>query len=85
MKLYGSLLCPDCPPVIRLFEDKGIDFEFVDITDSIGNLKEFLGFRDVREEFDDVKANGNVGIPCLMTDDGEILFYQGIFRRYEDA
>lgn len=82
MKLYGSLLCPDCPPAIELLDSKNVDFEFINITDSIPNLKEFLSLRDNREEFIPIKEGGYVGIPCLLTDNDEILFQDEISEKY---
>lgn len=78
-KLYGSYLCPDCPPVIEFLQNNNIDFEFVNITDSISNLKEFLYLRDNEDAFDDIKKENFVGIPCLV-DDGKIYFQDEILN-----
>ena len=37
-------------------------------------LKEFLAMRDTREEFAQVRAEGRVGIPCFLHEDGRIAF-----------
>lgn len=50
-----------------------IEFEYVDITDSMSNLKAFLKYRDNRPEFKEVKEEGRVGIPCIVINDGEKL------------
>lgn len=51
-----------------------VQFEFVEITDSMANLKAFLKYRDNRPEFNKVKEEGRVGIPCIVVNDGEKLF-----------
>ena len=74
MKYYGSLLCPDCVEATRLISERGIVCQWMDITSSMLNLKEFLALRDTREEFAPVRAEGRVGIPCFLTEDGRISF-----------
>lgn len=71
--VFGSDKCPDCPLAIKILEEKNIDFEFINITDSMINLKKFLKIRDSRSEFEDIKINGSVGIPCFFKND-EIHF-----------
>lgn len=54
-----------------------IKFAYLDISESMFNLKSFLKYRDYRPEFDSIKANGKIGIPCLVINEGEkILFNQ---------
>ena len=74
MKYYGSPLCPDCVEATRLLEEKGAQYEWIDITASMLNLKAFLALRDTREEFAAVRAESRVGIPCFVTEDGAISF-----------
>lgn len=82
MKLYGSYLCPDCPPVIEFLESNNIEFEFINITDSMKNLKEFLYLRDNEDVFIDIKRENLIGIPCLI--DGEnILFQDEILNKFK--
>lgn len=72
LKIYGSLLCPDCVRCKEELTAAGIGFEYHDLADSIVNLKEFLKIRDSHEIFDAVRQNGSIGIPCIVTEDGEI-------------
>ena len=72
-KVYGSMLCPDCVEAKEQFEKVNYKYEFVNITESMKNLKEFLALRDNRKEFDDVKKFGYVGIPAILTDDNKII------------
>lgn len=74
MILFGSDKCGQCPPAKKYLENKGIDFRWVNITESMQNLREFLALRDQREEFTEIKREGYVGIPCLLTDEGKIVF-----------
>ena len=38
-------------------------------------LKTFLKLRDTREEFNEIKAQGYVGIPCVSVNDAEVLYF----------
>ena len=67
------MLCPDCVEAKEYFENVNYKYEFVNITESMKNLKEFLALRDNRKEFDDVKKFGYVGIPAILTDDNKII------------
>lgn len=54
---------------------KNIKFAYLDITDSMMNLKRFLKYRDNYKEFDEIKARGSIGIPCVVINDGERLVF----------
>lgn len=72
-KVYGSMLCPDCVEAKEYFEKVNYKYEFVNITESMKNLKEFLALRDNRKEFEEIKKLGYVGIPAILTDDNKII------------
>lgn len=72
-KVYGSMLCPDCVEAKEYFEKVNYKYEFVNITESMKNLKEFLALRDNRKEFEEVKKLGYIGIPTILTDDNKII------------
>ncbi len=74
MKVYGAPICPNCRKYKAFQEKRGFEAEYVDITASLGNLKEFLQLRDNDSLFDEVKAAGSVGIPVFMNDDEDITF-----------
>lgn len=74
MKLYGSVLCPDCVDAFEILKEKDIAYDYVDINESMQTLKEFLKLRDNRDEFKEVREKANVGIPCFLLDDGSITF-----------
>ncbi len=72
-KVYGSMLCPDCVEAKEYFEKVNYKYEFINITESMKNLKEFLALRDNRKEFEEVKKLGYIGIPTILTDDNKII------------
>ena len=61
MKFYGSHL-----------DREKIPYEYVDITGSMANLKEFLKLRDRLPLYQDARVEGFVGIPSFVKDDGTI-------------
>lgn len=38
-------------------------------------LKMFLKYRDNNPVFEEIKSNGNVGIPCIVINDGEKILF----------
>lgn len=59
-----------------------VDFTYIDITDSMLNLKKFLKYRDSRSEFEEIRTAGRVGLPCVMLNKGEeFLFSQEDIER----
>ena len=72
-KVYGSMLCPDCVEAKEYFEKVNYKYEFININESMKNLKEFLALRDNRKEFEEVKKLGYIGIPAILTDDNKII------------
>ena len=72
IKIYGMSTCPDCTFVEKQVKgDKR--FEIVDIGSHVRHLKEFLRLRDTSPLFDEARANGSVGIPCFVLDDGTVI------------
>ncbi len=45
---------------------KNINYEYINILESMANLKEYLYFRDNNELFDEYKANQKLGIPLVV-------------------
>lgn len=72
LKIYGSMLCPDCVQCRSDLDAAGISYEYLDFSDNIKNLKEFLALRDNSSVFNIVKENGGIGIPCLVDEQGSI-------------
>ena len=72
LKIYGSMLCPDCVKCCQELKEAEIPFEYCDFADSILHLKEFLKLRDEQPVFAEVRAAGKIGIPCILREDGTI-------------
>ena len=70
LKVYGSLLCPDCVACKKAFEEKDVLFEYHDFGEDLHALKTFLSIRDSDPVFVEVKAGGKIGIPCIVAEDG---------------
>lgn len=73
IKVYGSMLCPDCVACVAAMKERNLDFEFYDFKDSLKFLKEFLRLRDTSELFNEIRENDKIGIPCIVKEDGSIL------------
>ena len=46
--------------------------DFRSFTDDLKVMKEFLALRDTSEKFVQVKANGGIGIPAFVFEDGTV-------------
>ena len=73
LKIYGSMLCPDCVICREDLDAAGVAYEYRDFADSLLYLKEFLKLRDESPLFGELKQAGKIGIPCIVTEAGEIL------------
>lgn len=79
IKIYGSMMCPDCVECRKVLDKAGIPYEYLDFAEDLRNLKEFLIIRDREPEFLDVRGEGKIGIPCIVLEDGSVtLDYQGL-------
>lgn len=74
MKVYGSQLCPDVRAAIETLTSKEVQFDFIDITADLGNLKAFIKLRESNPLFDEVRACDGIGIPCFEKENGVITF-----------
>ncbi|HLR21270.1 MAG TPA: glutaredoxin [Tissierellaceae bacterium] len=59
----------------ELLSDNNIDFRYVDITESMFNLKRFLKYRDNNEVFDNIRKKNRIGIPAIMINNGKEFFF----------
>lgn len=73
-KLFFSNKCPDTTAFVEELTRLGFQYEEINITDNMANLKMFLKLRDNREEFTKIKENGWIGIPVLMTVEEQLIF-----------
>ena len=72
LKIYGSMLCPDCVDCCADLDNNNLEYEFLDFSASLKNLKEFLAIRDREPAFDAVREHGSIGIPCIVKEDGSV-------------
>lgn len=70
LKVYGSNVCPGTMRFLAILTAHGVMPEFVNVTGSIGLLKEFITFRDTSPLFDSVRGTGAVGFPLVQLEDG---------------
>ncbi|MBP3871678.1 MAG: glutaredoxin [Faecalicoccus sp.] len=73
LKIYGSDLCPDCLACKKDLDARGVEYTYLNITESLKLMKEFLALRDSNPVFDSVRKKGNIGIPALVCQDGKVL------------
>ena len=72
LKIYGSMLCPDCVQCREYLDRAGVDYVYLDFAEDLMNLKEFLALRDSCDLFDPVRKEGKIGIPCILKEDGTV-------------
>lgn len=72
MIIYGSMLCKDCVSCREELDKAGIAYDYRDFSEDLQNLKDFLKLRDWDPAFMTAKAEGWIGIPCIVKDDGMI-------------
>lgn len=72
LTIYGMMICPDCVKCREELDGAGVAYEFRDFAQSTKNLKEFLALRDREPVFEGPRAEGKIGIPCLVTEDGRL-------------
>ena len=71
LKVYGSMLCPDCVRCLEDLQRSGVEHEYLDFSDNLLHLKEFLKLREL-PAFAEIKAAGGIGIPCIVAEDGSV-------------
>ncbi len=59
----------------EFLSEKEVKFVYLDITESMQNLKRFLKYRDNAPEFKEIREGGRVGVPCVVVDDGEQIIF----------
>ena len=72
LKIYGSMQCPDCVACRNELDAAGIAYEYLDFADSLLYLKEFLVIREENPLFDEIRKDGRIGIPCIVSEDGSV-------------
>ena len=80
--MYGTDLCPDCVAAKKALEENSIEYKYLNITESLGSMKQFLKLRDTKDEFKEIRGSGvHIGIPALIISPTEItLDWEGYIR-----
>ncbi len=73
LKIYGSPLCPDCEKCRDALDKADVPYVYMDITGNLLFLKKFLKVRE-RPEFDAIREKEQIGIPCILKEDGSLAF-----------
>ncbi len=79
LKIYGTLRCPDCVDCCQALDDAGIAYTFLDFDFDLRYLKNFLKLRDHCPQFETVRENGSIGIPCILRENGSVTLDWKIF------
>ena len=66
------MLCPDCVQCRKELDEAGVAYEYLDFSENLRNLKEFLAIRDGNPLFDSLRQDGKIGIPCIVREDGSV-------------
>ena len=72
IKIYGSMLCKDCVQCREDLDKAGIAYKYLDFSENLLYLKEFLTIRESCPLFEQVRRDGGIGIPCIVKDDGTV-------------
>ena len=72
MKVLGSEICSGCREFKQLADERGLDTEFIEITQDVASLRMFLQLRDREPVFDQIRREGRIGIPCFVREDGAV-------------
>lgn len=71
LKIYGSMLCPDCVRCREDLDKAGVAYEYLDFSEDLQNLKAFLILRE-DTLFEEIRKAGKIGIPCIQRENGTI-------------
>ncbi|MDP8033178.1 hypothetical protein QJU43_02585 [Pasteurella atlantica] len=71
--LFYTDLCPDTIPFKQELERLNVEYEGVNIFESMANFKRFLKLRDNHSAFDMPKSLGNIGIPALVLENEKVI------------
>ena len=72
LKIYGSMLCPDCVACRQDLDAAGVSYEYCDFSENLLWLKEFLAIRDNDPQFVELKQAGKIGIPCIIRENSTV-------------
>jgi len=59
----------------EFLSNQDIKFLYLDISESMLNIKTFLKYRDSATEFTEIRKSGRVGLPCIVVNNGEKVIF----------
>jgi len=68
--VIGSHLCPDTLYALNRLSEADVEMDFKNISSSLADLKVYLALRQDSPIYADIRANGGIGIPCFLLEDG---------------
>ena len=68
--VIGSHLCPDTLYALNRLSEADVEMYFKNISSSLADLKVYLALRQDSPIYADIRANGGIGIPCFLLEDG---------------
>ena len=68
--VIGSHLCPDTLYALNQLAANHVEIEFKNLSASLPDLKVYLAQRENNPLYEAVRANGGIGIPCFVLEDG---------------
>ena len=71
--LYFAEACPDTAPFKEKLSELGVTYKEVEVMTSLKNFKEFLFVRDTYPQFEGIRGNMKIGIPCLVINERECI------------
>ena len=70
--VIGSHLCPDTLHALNRLGEAKAEIDFKSMSASLSDLKVYLALRQDSPVYADIRANGGIGIPCLVLEDGTV-------------
>ena len=66
------MLCPDCVRCREDLDKAGVEYQYLDFSEDLRSLKEFLKLRDKDPMYASVREAGSIGIPTILLPDGSV-------------
>lgn len=70
--VIGSHLCPDTLYALNRLSEAKAEIKFKNLSASLSDLKVYLALRQDSPAYADIRADGGIGIPCFILEDGTI-------------
>ena len=70
--VIGSHLCPVTLYALNRLSEADVEMEYKDLSSSLADLKVYLALRQDSPIYADIRANGGIGIPCFLLEDGTV-------------